>query len=289
MKCVLTIPRRRSPLVWTILALAAVVLAPGIASAQTLLDPATLQIGGSVPPPGGDPNQIGNTGVVNIYQNQASAGNLNQPFLLILGIANDTSGGNFFKGVDPIKSVTSYNPATSGSGVSGTGGFGGVPSYITNTTQPDETHVTWNATTGFGGSLTSTSADAYSLLGFNGTDKSNNFVNWQGADQTINGINATKFGIYVFVINAELDGQGYVSVQFDTSKLPIGTYAIAYGQNSTHLFDTPFTQAGLTTGSSSPPPPAVPEPSTMALVLSGLIAGGFFGLRRLRRPQFAVV
>src|SRR5207248_835057 len=36
----------------------------------TLLDPATLQIGGTVPPPGNDPNQIGNSGLVNIYQNQ---------------------------------------------------------------------------------------------------------------------------------------------------------------------------------------------------------------------------
>src|SRR5436190_20300848 len=62
----------------------------GYASAghATLIDPATLQIGGTVPPPGNDPNQIGNSGLVNIYQNQGGAGALNTPFLLILGIPN---------------------------------------------------------------------------------------------------------------------------------------------------------------------------------------------------------
>jgi hypothetical protein len=46
------------------------------------------------------------------------------------------------------------------------------------------------------------------------------------------------------------------------------------------------TEFSLAPGASSP---AVPEPSTMALVLSGLVSAGIAGLRRLRRPQAATV
>src|SRR5262249_3027870 len=42
----------------------------------SLTDPATLQIGGTLPPPGNDPNLVGSSGLINIYQNQGGAGNL---------------------------------------------------------------------------------------------------------------------------------------------------------------------------------------------------------------------
>jgi hypothetical protein len=122
------------------------------------------------------------------------------------------------------------------------------------------------------------------------TDNSNNFGNWATADSKINGITATSFGIYVFEINAPLGPNDTVSIQF--SSIPLGAFAIGYGQNSpdanhTYVFDTPFTQAGLTTGS-PPPPPTAPVPSSIMLLCSGGIAAVFFGLRRLRRPQVVV-
>src|SRR2546423_8502955 len=162
----------------------------------TLLDPATLQIGGTVPPPGNDPNQIGNSGLVNIYQNQGKndpegVDVLKTPFLLILGIPN--AGSNFFGGVNPITSVTATNPVPGGTVTTGTGVLGGFNLY----------GGTWDTTTGFAGSM-GPGGEAYStIVGLDGpTDNSNNFGNWAGVDQTINGVTATSFAIYVFEITA---------------------------------------------------------------------------------------
>jgi hypothetical protein len=83
--------RWRRPAWRTALVLALFALAPGTASAD-FLDPTTLHIGGVVPTLGGDPNQLGSSGLVNVYQNSTSAPTLDKPFLLILGIANDSTG-----------------------------------------------------------------------------------------------------------------------------------------------------------------------------------------------------
>lgn len=254
-----------------VVALALAVSAPGPASAA-LLDPATLQIGGTVPPPGNDPNQIGSSGLVNIYQNQGGAGTLTTPFLLILGIPN--AGSNFFGGVNPITSVTATNPAPGGTVTSGTGVLGGPnPLY----------GGAWNVTTGFAGSM-GPGGEVYSTIaGLDGpTDNSNSFVNWAGADLTINGVTATTFGIYVFEINATLDSNGNVGVQFNPGSLPSGTFAVGFGETAKLLYDTPFTQAGLTTGGGSGGNSGgaipTPEPLSLAVLASGLI-----GLGLLRR------
>ncbi len=252
----------------------AFVLAPACARAEWL-DPTTLHIGGTVPTGGGDPNQIGGSGLVNIYQNQTSAPNLLQPWLLIVGIANDNGSYKF----GALPTVTSYNPYSNTTGVLGSALLGGTsPMY----------GGTWNSTTGFAGTLTA-GAEVYSTLKLEGpTDKSNSFTNWSAAEQTVNGVTATSFGIYVFEIYAELDGNGNVAIQFDPSTLlPTGSYAIAYGQAPANggkdmmLYDTPFTEAGLT----GVPHLTTPAPSSALLVGAGAVS--LFGFTAVRRRQRA--
>ncbi len=225
-------------------------------------DPATLQVPGTTL----DPVQIGSNNVA-VFQNQGGAGPLVDPWLLILGVPNTNNPTLFNNG--SISSVTS----SAGGNTSWT--YGGYKTSITGSPKGQ---------------------DAYSaLFPTSNLDNSNSFVNWAGADATINGIHATSFGLYEFNINASLGAKDTVSIDFAT--LPLGTYIIAYGEtskttttrtctgtgkhkvctttNTTDItqFDTPFTQAGLRTG--------VPEPSSMLLLASGAL--GLFGLRKVRR------
>jgi hypothetical protein len=174
-------------------------------------------------------------------------------FLLILGIPNDTSnngnGGTFF----------SSNPITSGNGTfASTDYFGGTWS----TTSP---------TAGFAGLIT-TGGDAYVAANLT-TDggASESFTNWSQWDSSVNGITATNFGIYVFEIDASLDSKASVGVTF--SSLPQGTFVIGYGEDSKHIYDTPFTESGLTTSGDGPGPfvgTAPAPPSVVLLAFGGL-------------------
>src|SRR5262249_14314182 len=127
-----------------LVALAVLAFAPASARAD-FLDPATLHIGGPVPTGGGDPNLIGNTGLVNVFQNQDNVDSLTQPWLLIVGVANDTTGTAFGNGANLIQSVTSFNDFNNPVGVAGTGQLGG----------PNKYGGTWNTLTGFAGFMTS--------------------------------------------------------------------------------------------------------------------------------------
>ena len=221
-------------------------LAPGTASAQLIEDPATLQIGPNVGNTS-DPVQIGASGLATVTQNSGGVGPLNLPWQLILGIPNAGSGYT-------APTITSVNGGATS--ISGT----------------------------FKGSLTSASGstDAYSAAGFLMADtNSNNWTNWSGADQSLLKLNPSSFGLFVYDINASLGAKGTDNIQF--SSLPVGTFVIAYGQivsgTKTTVYDTPFTEAGLETGLTS----AVPEPSTIALALSGIVGLGLAGVRRFRQ------
>jgi hypothetical protein len=234
----------------------AMVLTVGMstASAQFNEDPATLHIGGALGNNTLDPVQLGNTGFVTVTNVSSGAGDLNVPWLLILGIPDATSTS---------ATITSVNGATTS--ISGT----------------------------YEASMTSSTKDAYTVLqNTSGSgvenqvplDNSNNWTNWSGAESSINGIHASSFGLFEFQVPQTLSGGGTDTFQF--SGLPVGAFVIAYGETGPDKngkftpYDTPFTQAGLETGTNT----VGPAPPGLALVLSGCAAFGMFSLVRRRKP-----
>jgi hypothetical protein len=238
---------------------------PASARAQ-FLDPSTLHIS-SANSAGSDPVQLlGNPQTITVTQVQNGAADLANPWLLIVGVANDTAAGKAFNGV--TLSVSSS------SGGAASGALGGSNLYGGN----------WNLTgkpSGFAGLMTS--SDAYTLIGGDlaGSNNSNSFTNWAGADSIINGITAQNFGLYVFEINATLAAQGSVSITFNGGGgLPVGAYVIGFGEDSKHIYSTPFTEAGLETGNK------VLTPAPPSAILAGLggLGIGLSGLfKRYRR------
>jgi len=249
-----------------------------------LIDPATLHIGTGAGTPcatgcGGDPNQITQTNF-DVYQNAAGANTLTSPLLVILGIPNYTGTAL------TINSVTAYSPyagvATGGTtvasfGLATTDLFGGT--WTTNTTSAQA--VLSASSTG----------DAYSVLGLSDANNSNNFGNWSGFDSA-QGVAATSFGLYVYRINANLVAGGLFNITFNAANsLPIGTIAIAYGcqpstatstgscTESPNTYNTPFTEAGGTTGI-----PTTPEPSAIFLLGSSLLGIGAIWRKRQKAP-----
>jgi hypothetical protein len=186
-----------------------------------------------------DPVRIGSSGFVTVTNVSNGAGNLNVPWLVIIAVPNATTTSA------TITQVNGSNNAISPNGTTATMGSG---------------------------------QEAYSQLGLDaGTNNSNSFTNWSAADLQYNGINASSFGLFEFNIPVTLSGGGTDTFQF--SGLPQGTFIIAYGQTSSHVYNTPFTEAGLTTGDKNPPAPAPPS-----VVLLGMGAG-LFALRAWRRRR----
>jgi hypothetical protein len=175
-----------------------------------------------------------------ILENGTGNPALVDPFLLIIGVANVT---------DADFTAPSITLSTGTGIVGGTNYFGG----------------SWDTTTGYAGSFTAASSDdVYGFIGLtpNGNN-SNNFGNWAAADLFVNGITANGFGIFVYSLSGTgIEGGSQVDVMFG-SDLNLGTFAVAYGQDSKgKAFSTPFTESGLT----------VPEPSTFMLFGVGLLS-----------------
>jgi hypothetical protein len=266
----------------------ALVLAFGASTASAqIVDPATLQVSGSSSQ-GTDPVQIGSNGTVIVTQNSngQQAANLN-PILLIVGVANDSTG--------TALSTSSITSVTYSSGGTATWALGGTIFGGTFSSTGTSAIMTAKSKTNTG--------EVYSQLGLGtSVDNSNNFANWSSADLAINGITASNFGLYVFVLNdtAALPDKGTINVQFGTTAsptLPAGSYVVAYSNTDSAgggtPFATPFTQAGLETSFSLPSGSSsiatVPAPAAIVLwaVGGGLASVGLLIKRRPWKKQAA--
>jgi hypothetical protein len=115
--------------------------------------------------------------------------------------------------------------------------------------------------------------DMFSVQG----DASQSFTNWSEWDLAVNGITATKFGIYVYQLtNENLKGKDTIDVTFN-SPLDNGTFAVAmsWAEKKHKYATTPFTETGLTHQK-------VPEPGTFMLFGAGLV-GAWFARRRFAK------
>jgi hypothetical protein len=232
------------------MALVAFTPASACADFTTLTDPATLHIdSGSGYLYNNEVNPV-TSGLVTVSQNQGGADPLNTPWLLIIGTPNVTT---------TTATITMINGSTLATAI----GTNGTTATLTS------------------------GEEAYSQLGISGTDQSNSFTNWSAADSSVNSITATTFGLFEFNISTALTAGG--SDTFKFANLPLGTFVIAYGEDSKHLYDTPFTESGLTTGvNTNPGGGVVPVPSSSILFGVGALSLiGFAGFRRFRRLPVA--
>ncbi len=128
-------------------------------------------------------------------------------------------------------------------------------------------------------------SSVYSFIGLiNSASSSDNFGNMSSADIKVNSIIAGGFGIVVYELTGTgLQGGSTLTIDF-SSPLPLGTFAFSYGCSSLtggklgacpgqNTFGTPWTQAGM----------VVPEPTTLLLLGSGLLAAGAIRKKQQRK------
>jgi hypothetical protein len=258
--------------------------------AQTTLDDPQLDIGNpSTCPaptvmPGGCPFIFGGTEVfavpstgVTIYNNGASSSATAEPILLIVGIPNPTA---------------STTPPTGISVGKGTSGLTGLSGQLGG---PNAWGGSWNTLTGAVAGGPFTSGKVYSIIGLNGSssEQIGSGQNWNNADKAVLGLTVKNWDLFVYSITfpakESLDKGTYITISFTGGTLPVGTFVIASGCapgndvtmqcKGNALGTTPFTTSGLVTTGQTP------EPASMLLVGSGLVAFG--GMLRRRKAARA--
>jgi hypothetical protein len=223
------------------------------------LDPQIFVQQSGTAPAGGDPNIISNNGsfVVGV----AGSATLQTPLLIIVGVY-DGNG----------------TPSISYSGCA-------IPSAC-----PTAALNTYGLTATTASFTSSSTGSAYDQLGL-ASGGSESFVNWSAGD-TSNGFAApTSFTLYAFQLPASLVAGSPFTI--DESGAAAGSFIIGYscdagtntGTNGAcaqqgNIGQTPFTNAGLL----SP----VPEPVSMLLFGTGLVAMGAKLRRRKSRNQVTV-